>query len=383
LAEARYSFVNYNHVELESNGSVGTEFGNLTANASAKVHNKEWGIFGSGSMGIWGEWQNYAIFGARTPDSNQYSGAAYIIQEGDAGPLHFELGSRFEYVLSQPKEERVSSRIGKISERSFSALATSASAIYGITNKFFVGSTFMHSFRAPTLEELYSEGPHLAAYSYEIGNPELDSERGIGLELFFRYRSNRFSAELAGYRNDFQNYLYAQDTGEQSVADPSLNNYQFVGEPALFYGTEFSTDVQLTNHFSVGGTLSYTIAERDVSEVEQQITGYSSDTRPLPMIPPLQGSVYGRFSKGNFTSTVRYKLSDKQTRLGEFETETDAYSLLSASIQYRFSTSGILHTITLSGSNLLDTTYRDHLSRIKDVFPAPGRSLNLLYRLYF
>jgi iron complex outermembrane receptor protein len=166
LAEARYSFVNYNHVELESNGSVGTEFGNLTANASAKVHNKEWGIFGSGSMGIWGEWQNYAIFGARTPDSNQYSGAAYIIQEGDAGPLHFELGSRFEYVLSQPKEERVSSRIGKISERSFSALATSASAIYGITNKFFVGSTFMHSFRAPTLEELYSEGPHLAAYSY-------------------------------------------------------------------------------------------------------------------------------------------------------------------------------------------------------------------------
>lgn len=383
LAEARYSFVNYNHVELESNGSIGTEFGNLTANASAKVHNKEWGIFSNGSMGIWGEWQDYAIFGARTPDSNQYSGAAYIIQEGDAGPLHFELGSRFEYVLSQPKEERVSNQIGEIRERSFSALATSASAIYGMTDKFFVGSTFMHSFRAPSLEELYSEGPHLAAYSYEIGNPELNAERGIGLELFFRYRSNRFSAELAGYRNDFQNYLYARDTGEQSVSDPSLNNYQFVGEPALFYGTELSTDVQLTNQFSVGGTLSYTIAERDVSEEEQEITGYSGDTRPLPMIPPLQGSIYGRFSKGNFTSTVRYKLSDKQTRLGEFETETDGYSLLTASVQYRFSTSGILHTVTLSGSNLLDITYRDHLSRIKDVFPAPGRSINLLYRLYF
>lgn len=383
LVEARYSFVNYNHVELESNGSVGTEFGTLTANASAKVHNKEWGIFGSGSMGVWGEWQDYAIFGARTPDSNQYSAAAYIIQEGDAGDLHYELGSRYEYVLSQPKEERVSNQIGEISERSFSALATSASAIYGITNQFFVGSTFMHSFRAPTLEELYSEGPHLAAYSYEIGNPELDSERGIGLELFFRYRSNRFSAELAGYRNDFQNYLYAQDTGEQSIADPSLNNYQFVGESALFYGTEFSADIQLNNQFSVGGTLSYTIAERNVSEEEQQITGFSNDTRPLPMIPPLQGSVYGQFSKGNFTSTVRYKLSDKQTRLGEFETETDGYKLLSASVQYRFSTSGILHTVSLSGSNLLDTTYRDHLSRIKDVFPAPGRSVNLLYRLYF
>lgn len=383
LAEARYSFVNYNHVELESNGSVGTEFGNLTANASAKVHNKEWGFFSSGSIGLWGEWQNYAIFGARTPDSNQYSGAAYVIQEGDAGPLHYELGSRFEYVLSQPKEERVSSQIGAIEERSFSALATSASAIYGFTNQFFVGSTFMHSFRAPTLEELYSEGPHLAAYSYEIGNPELDAERGIGLELFFRYRSNRFTAELAGYRNDFQNYLYARDTGEQSVSDPSLNNYQFVGEPALFLGTEFSTDIQLTNQFSVGGTLSYTRAERNVSQEEQDITGYDGDTRPLPMIPPLQGSVYSRFSKNNFTATVRYKMSDAQTRLGEFETRTDSYTLLSATLQYRFSTSGILHTISLGGSNLLDNTYRDHLSRIKEVFPAPGRNINLLYRLYF
>lgn len=383
LAEGRYSFVNYNHVELESNGSVGTEFGNLTANASAKLHNKDWGIFDSGSMGIWGEWQDYAVFGTRTPDANQYSTAAYIIQEGDTGNLHFELGSRFEYVLSKPKEERVSSQIGEIGQRTFSALATSASAIYGITNRFFIGSTFMHSFRAPTLEELYSEGPHLAAYSYEIGNPDLNSERGIGLELFLRYRSNRFNAELAGYRNDFQNYLYARDTGEQSLSDPSLNNYQFVGEEALFYGVEFSGDVQVTNRLTAGGTLSYVIAERNVSEEEQAITGYDDDTRPLPMIPPLQGSVFLRYSIDDFTATARYKLSDKQTRLGEFETETDGYSLLNASIQYRFSTSGILHTISVNGSNLLDTTYRDHLSRIKEVFPAPGRNLSLLYRVYF
>ena len=383
LAEGRYSFVNYNHIELESNGIVGTEFGNLTANASAKVHNKEWGIFGSGSMGIWGEWQDYAVFGARTPDANQYSTAAYIIQKGDSGNLRYEFGSRFEYVLSKPKEERISSRIGEIKQRSFSALSTSASAIYEFVDRLFIGSTFMHSFRAPTLEELFSEGPHLAAYSFEIGNPELDAERGIGLELFLRYRSNRFNAELAGYRNDFQNYLYARDTGEQSVTDPSLNNFQFVGEEALFYGIEFTGDAQITNSLNVGGTLSYTIAERDVSEEEQQITGYEDDTRPLPMIPPLQGAVFVTFTKNQMTATARYKMSDKQTRLGEFETRTDGYSLLNASIQYRFDTSGILHTLSLNGTNILDTTYRNHLSRIKEVFPAPGRSINLLYRVYF
>lgn len=383
LAEARYSFVNYNHVELESNGELGTEFGNLNTNFSAKLHNNNWFIFESGSMGLWGEIQDYAVAGARTPDSNQYSGAAYFIQEGDAGPVHFEVGTRFEHVISRPKQERFSSRIGQIEERSFSALASSASVIYSMNEKFFLGTTALHSFRAPTLEELYSEGPHLAAYSFEIGNPQLDPERGLGLELFLRYRSDRYSGEIAVYNNRFQNYLYAQDTGEQSVSDPALNNFQFVGEEAMFYGLEFSGDAQLTGRLNIGGNLSFTIAERSVSEEEQAITGYDSDNRPLPMIPPLQGSLNLRYNIQKFTITTRFKHTAKQTRLGEFETETEGYRLLDATFQYRFSTNTLLHTLSLSGSNLLNTTYRNHLSRIKEVFPAPGRNFSLLYRVYF
>lgn len=381
--EARYSFVNYNHVELESDGSLGTEFGKLTTNASLNTNNSGWGIFDEGSMGIWGEIQDYAVRGARTPDSNQYSAAAYVIQEGDAGPLHFEMGARLEAVQSIPDEERNSSRIGQIENRSFLALATSASAIYGLTDHLFAGTTLMHSFRAPTLEELYSEGPHLAAYSFEIGNPQLDPERGIGTELFLRYRSDQFTAELAGYRNQFQNYLYPSDTGRQSISDPALNDYQFLGTETLFHGVELSTDLQVLSHFSVGGNLSYTVADRTVSEEEQADTGYSEDTRPLPMIPPLQGSVFARYNKGNFTATSRFKIAAKQTRLGEFESETDGYSLLNASLQYRLEHAGLMHTISLSGKNLLDATYRNHLSRIKEIFPEPGRSFNLLYRIYF
>lgn len=382
--EARYSFVNYNHIELESDGSLGTEFGKLTTNASINVNNNGWGIFSDGSIGIWGELQDYAIRGARTPDSNQYSAAAYIIQEGDAGDLHYELGARFEAVQSVPDQRRASLRIGQIEKRSFMALATSASAIYGLNDNFFAGTTLMHSFRAPTLEELYSEGPHLATYSFEIGNPQLDSERGIGSELFLRYRSNRINAELAGYRNEFQNYLYPSDTGRQSISDPALNDYQFVGTEALFYGVELSADLQVVAQISVGGNLSYTVADRSVSEDEQAAdTGYNDDTRPLPMIPPLQGSVFMRYSSGNFTATSRLKIAAKQTRLGEFETETDGYQLLNASLQYRIDHAGFMHTVSLSGKNLLNTTYRNHLSRVKDIFPEPGRSISLLYRIYF
>jgi len=381
--EARYSFVNYNHVELESNGNLGTEFGKLTTNVSVSSNTKGWTIFDEGSMGLWGEMQDYAVRGADTPDSDLYSAAAYIIQEGDAGNLHFEIGARLESIHSRPEEERVSQRIGQIENRSFLGLASSASLIYELSSRVFAGTTVMHSFRAPTLEELYSEGPHLAAYSFEIGNPQLDPERGLGTELFLRYRSSRINAEVVGYRNKFQNYLFPRDTGEQSVSDPALNNYQFIGTEAEFFGFELSANLQLHQRLTVGGNLSYTRAERTVSEEEQQVTGFSGDTRPLPMIPPLQGSFFVKYSQGNFTATTRMVLADKQTRLSEFETRTDGYRLLNASLQYRIDQTNLLHTISLSGKNLLNTTYRNHLSRIKEVFPEPGRNISLLYRLYF
>ena len=31
----------------------------------------------------------------------------------------------------------------------------------------------MQTMRAPRVEELYSDGPHLATYAFEIGNPDL------------------------------------------------------------------------------------------------------------------------------------------------------------------------------------------------------------------
>jgi iron complex outermembrane receptor protein len=381
--EARFSFVSYNHVELESNGTLGTEFGKLTSNFSVTSNMSGWGIFDQGSVGIWGELVDYAVNGAQTPDSDQYSAAAYLIQEGDIGDLHFEFGARLEAVQSRPDEERTSARIGEIENRSFLGLASSASLIYGLTDELFAGTTIMHSFRAPTLEELYSEGPHLAAYSFEIGNPQLDPERGLGTELFLRYQTGWLNAEIAGYRNKFQNYLYPRDTGEQSISDPALNNYQFTDAEAEFLGVELSANAQVHPKLNIGGNLSYTRANRSVSEEEQEITGYDDDSRPLPMIPPLQGSIFTRFSQGNFTATGRVVFADEQTRVGEFETETNSYTLFNASLQYRFDTNKLLHTVTLSGKNLLDTTYRNHLSRIKDVFPEPGRSVSLLYRVYF
>lgn len=384
VVEGDFSIKNYTHKEIESNGSLGTQFGLVTTNAEIKAQHNSLGFLDSGSFGIWGEIEDYAVIGSGTPDANSYKFAAFLVEEADLGNLHLEGGLRFEWVSNNPVEDEPNSSIGNIRTRTFPALASSFAAIYSFDNDLSLGTSFLHSFRAPSLEELYSEGPHLASYSFEIGNPELDPERGLAKEVFIRYQTNQVNSEITLFHNDFSNYLYAQDTGQPNNRRPDLNNYQFVGTEAILYGTEFSGEFQFMSNFVVDGSVSYTIAERQVSESEQQTTGFESDTRPLPQIPPLKSKLSLRYiSNKGLEIGTRLRLAAKQDRVGEFETPTDGYTLVDAFAQYRVDGSKFLHTFALNFNNVLNQEYYNHLSRIKDLRPEAGFNANLLYRIYF
>lgn len=383
IIEGDFSLKNYTHREIESNGSLGTQFGLVTTNFSAKAKHNSVGIFEKGTFGIWTELEDYAIIGANTPDANSYKAGIYLIEEADFNALHLEAGLRFDMVINKPKTEDPESSIGNIRQREFNALSSSLSASYNFGRGFSSGISFLHSFRAPSLEELYSEGPHLASYSYEIGNPDLEPERAIAKEFFVRYQSSRAGIEAAVFHNDFSNYLYARDTGERNNRRPDLNNYQFVGTEATLYGFELSAEVQVFEHLVADGSVSYTLAERTVSKDEQATTGYNRDTRPLPQIPPLKSTISLKYTKDGFEAGSRLRLADKQDRTGEFETPTEGYNLVDLFAQYRLNAGNLLHTFSLNVNNLLNEEYRDHLSRIKDLRPEPGRNFSLLYRLYF
>jgi iron complex outermembrane receptor protein len=383
VLEADFSIKNYTHKEIESNGSLGTQFGLVTTNAEVKASHNSLGFLDKGSFGVWGELEDYAVIGASTPDANSYKIGTYLIEEKDIDRLHLEAGLRFDWVLNKPVENDPTSSIGNIRERSFPALSSSFAAIYSLGKGFSAGTSLLHSFRAPSLEELYSEGPHLASYSFEVGNPDLDPERGLAKELFLRYQSEKATAETALFHNGFDNYLYARDTGQRNNSRPDLNNYQFVGTEAILYGAEFSGELQFLTNFVIDLSMSYTIAERKVSEQEQANTGINSDTRPLPQIPPFKTKTSLKYSKGGFEIGSRVRFSGKQDRTGEFETPTESYTLVDAFSQYRLEGKSLLHTFSLNVNNLLNQEYYDHLSRIKDLRPQPGINVSLLYRVYF
>ncbi len=376
------SHKSYYHKEIESSGNIGTEFGVLTSNASLKTTHGEFSLFDEGKAGLWAERKNYAVNGTETPDSDSYSLSAFLIEEKDIGPLHLEIGGRLDHTITDPQVENQSIQGREIRRRSFTALSSSANAVYDFGKGFFTGASVIHSFRAPSQEELYSQGPHLASYSFEVGNPDLDPERGLGKEIYFRYRKSNASAELTFFHNGFSNYNYATNTGENR---PEFLGgypiYQFTGTEAVLSGVEFSSQIRVFNNWALSATVSYTHGKRKLFDSEQSGTGDS--WKPLPMIPPLKGDAELSYTKNALKLGIKTKMAAQQNRIGEFETSTDRYAVLNLFSQYRFEKWDLLHTLSFNANNILNTTYRDHLSRIKEIYPEPGRNISLLYRVYF
>ena len=234
----------------------------------------------------------------------------------------------------EPHEERDSRRVGRIQTRDFAGMSAGLSNHYRASSGLTLGTTLMRTFRAPGIEELFSEGPHLAAYSYEVGNGALDSERGLGLELFVDYHHEEGHVHLAVFRNAINGYIFPKNSGERSLRRADLFLYRTVGEHVLMHGAEANFDWHLAEPWKVAGTLSY---------VRGRLIDLNDE--PLPRLPPLQGRLGLTCEPTEaLSATVDLRLAAEQNRIGEFEKPTEGYAVLDFSSQYYAEWGGRLHT---------------------------------------
>ena len=363
----------YHHTEYESNGSVGAEFLTRDYNAYLNLSHEALGeLFDSGVIGVSAEYRDFEIGGyVFTPDSRSNKSSFYIFESKDLVSWDFQFGLRYEYSVHEPDSEIPDAEIGYIRRRSFDNLSFAVSGVTELTDNLFAGFSLSRSTRTPSLEELYSSGPHLAAYSYEIGNPELENERGMVYELFSYYRTDRFFASLTGFYNDFEYYIMTRNSGKTNY-QTLLPIYAASGAPVFLAGVEAETKFDIYDNLEMEFGLSYTHGEqKDI------------DT-PMPMIPPLKVRGELKYSRGSLTGGYLLELAADQNRVDRFEQTTEGYVIHNLYCQYSLKSGHRFnHLITLNLDNVFDTEYRNHLSRIKSIMPEPGVNLRLIYRMYF
>ncbi len=364
------TFSRYHHREFESENTLGIEFGLLSYHGSALFHVHPNGHLRKGAVGLWGEYRDFASGGfSFTPNSTESSIAGFGYQDVHFERFTLQAGGRYDLRRVTPIERKEAS-IGDIRERTFGGASASLRGILHPAPTVSIGATVMRSLRMPGIEELYSEGPHLAAYSFEVGNPDLGNEVGWGVEGFGRYQGSRLTGSLALYHNRIHNYIYPRNTGATDVRT-LLPIYQQTGAESRMAGLEAGLEIRPHRVVRFSASMSYT-------------RGSLIDTdEPLPWIPPLSGEVDTSVRLRDYTIGATLRAASRQDRVAEGEEPTEGYVLVGAYAQYHFTTRALLHTIDLVVENATDAEYRDHLSRVKSVMPEPGRNVKLLYKLFF
>ena len=360
----------YEHREIEPPDILGTLYERQTVSGEILTRHGGWGPFSSGAMGTRASWEDFGFGGALfTPNSTQTSLAVFALEEVDLNPIRLEAGLRYDWVRVRPDREDPSSDIGHIRARSFGAASGSLGALAKLTRTFTVGASVARAFRTPSVNELFSEGPHLAAYAFEVGNPSLETERGTGIDLFMRFLGDRLNGELTWFHNAIADYVFPLETGELSRV--RLPIFQFEGEDAVLTGFESALEWAPIGDLTVEAVASY---------VQGRIT---ATDEPLPLIPPLQARFAVGYAPRDWFVEAETRVAARQGRIGPFESPTDGYAVFDLSAGVRVTFMGRLNVITLRGENLGNTVYRNHLSRVKEIMPEAGRSISVAYRVVF
>jgi iron complex outermembrane recepter protein len=362
---ARVGYADYQHAEIEEDGEVGTRFFNEGLEGRLELSQAKRGPW-QGAIGAQLFIRDFNVVGeeAFVPKNETVQYGLFTLQSFDWGKLKGEVGGRIE-------RTEVSSTAIEV-DRTFTALSGSIGASYEIIPAWRLGVNLSHTERAPSAEELFSNGPHKGTQAFEIGDPTLRKERNLGVEAVLRGAGRGFSFELSAYYNRFRNFIYEAQTGE---IEDDLPVFEFRQANARYWGIEAQASAELAK---IGGT---TISIDGVADyVRATIPGVG----PVPRIPPLRLLGAVNATADRVTGRVEVEHSFKQDRVAEFETETDAFTLVNASIGVRPWGSGPRKPeILVQANNIFDVDARRHASFLKDFAPLAGRDVRVTLRASF
>lgn len=386
------SYTNYTHREIEEGGEIGTEFFQDVAGLNVLARHGLLGPISTGAVGFSAQYRDIETGGElSTPSTRDYSAAVFVVEEVGTGPLRLQAGARYDFARYEPRGTTsidVGGVLVPVRDREFGAFSGSLGLLYEVSDPVRIGVSVARAYRTPDFNELYTSGPHLAANSFDVGDPELEAEIGTGIDAFVRYRGSRLQAELAAFRNQLDGYVFPSSRGRTVEGADGLPLFQYTNEDARFVGIEGGLDWSVTERLVLEATGSIVRAEftndrAPIPVFEDGDTTFVEASRHPPLIPPANGRLALRYETPDWFAGVGGRFAAKQDRTGDFEEPTAAYAIADLTAGVRFLRGGRLHTVTLRVDNLFDTEYRDHLSRIKEIMPQPGIGVSVLYRLSF
>ena len=315
-----------------------------------------------GTLGLstLGQWNDASGRIPLVPDARVRSAAAFAFEQLSLGPRWSLLAGARVDVRRLSADADTALGLGART-RDATAWSGDAGVVWRPAAEVAVSLNLGRAWRAPTLFELFANGPHLGEARYERGDAALVPEAGRSVDLGVRWGGPRAHAELAAYHNRISRYSYIAPT---AVFIDSLRVYQYAQADAELLGAEASLEAEVRPGV---------VARARIDGVRgTNLTAHE----PLPLVPPLRAGIGLGWRDALEIDVDGYA---RQHRPSPLDIQTAGYTLVHVSAGREVTLFGRAMRLDVAVRNLFNTRYRSFLSRYKEFALDPGR--NIIVRL--
>jgi iron complex outermembrane receptor protein len=261
-------------------------------------------------------------------------------------------------------------------ERTFGNASGTLGATYKITPnlRWLINSAF--AWRAPQVNELYVNGLHHGTASFEIGNPDLKSEKALNFSTQLKYQSDSsWQVDLTLYNNIINDFINMNPSTPATLTlRGAYPTFKFIQTNALLRGLDLSVQKTINAHLSTSAKTALLWAtdrktndwliQMPANRVEGEFT-YSFNSDILK----------------NAAVELRLLHMMQQTRIPknipDYLPPPAAYNLLNLDFNADVMLGKQTINLGLAVLNVLNERYRDYMNRFRYFNDEPGRSINV------
>lgn len=274
----------------------------------------------------------------------------------------------------------------------FNTVSLQGGVLFDVSPSQQIGLNYSMSQRAPDIAELFSDGLHHSLATIEYGNPFLSKETNHKFVLDIAKKRGGFQFNFSPYLTLSHDFIVIEPEGVELTIRGAFPVWEFRAIDAIFKGI----DVDLLYTPSKG-----VILKNNTSWISAKDTNAD---QPLVNIPALslRNSILvspARWEKFSFELNAKHVFRQNQYPDHNFETDIvedgqyitktidistppPSYNLIGADLRwgpYTFLSSKV--SISLSVDNLLNSSYRNYLNRLRYYADEQGR--NVLLQIKF
>ena len=380
--ETSYGFQHNNRQEFDSRGFASTggraafALELYTHTLDVQYHHAPVGPF-AGTIGVSGMRQGNLSPGRSflIPQYRLYTGGLFALENVTISRVTLTGGARYDYRWQHAYRYGIPVTVSPDDQRSYNGVSGTFGATVKLSESWSLSGTAARAWRPPNVNERFSQGVHHGTAQYEIGDTSLVPERSINVDATLRHFSARTRLEVSAYQNRIDDYIFLEPRPPIETVRGTYPAYNYAHTDARLRGIEVTAQANPAPWLSLyanGNSVRGTDRITDTPLYDMPADRVTASAR-------FYGPT-GRWAIGPYVEigTTVVRRQDHVPPVTIYKLPTAGYELLNLEVgATALEIGGLRIEPSLAVRNVLDTQYRDYLSRYRLFVNEPGRDVVL------